>query len=68
LQIKNFINSLGIIENSLDTALKIRKQLIKICKEKKLKISSCGNDFSFLRFIFIFKYYKNLLKKKLFIF
>ncbi|CAK5072991.1 unnamed protein product [Meloidogyne enterolobii] len=39
---KNFFRELGLIENSIETVILIRKQLIKLCHNKKLPVRSCG--------------------------
>ncbi|KAL7073813.1 hypothetical protein ACQ4LE_007589 [Meloidogyne hapla] len=46
---KTFFQSIGLIENSMEVVILIRKQLIKICQNKKLSIRSCGSEFIYLR-------------------
>jgi len=48
--IKNFFRDLGLIENSIETVILIRKQLIKLCHNKKLPVKSCGSEFTSLRY------------------
>uniref|UniRef100_A0A915MQZ8 RNA helicase n=1 Tax=Meloidogyne javanica TaxID=6303 RepID=A0A915MQZ8_MELJA len=46
---KNFFREFGLIENSIETVILIRKQLIKLCHNKKLPVKSCGSEFTSLR-------------------